>query len=75
MERHYLLGGLGPVEGVIKDEPTGIDLNANYTHYKLPTIADNPTMFVETYNEIEPYGPFVCQGLGRTGDAAEPGRL
>ncbi len=51
-------------EGVIKDEPTGITLNPNYSLYKLPTMADNPNMFVEFYNEIDPYGPFGAKGSG-----------
>jgi len=51
-------------EGLVKDEPTGIDLNPNYTHYKIPTMADNPGLVMETYNEIEPYGPFGAKGSG-----------
>lgn len=50
--------------GLFKDEATGIDLNANYTHFKCPTMADMPTMNV-TFNEtIEPYAPFGAKGSG-----------
>ena len=51
-------------EGIVKDEPTGIDLNPNYSLYKNPTMADTPTMNVGIYEEIDPYGPFGAKGTG-----------
>jgi CO/xanthine dehydrogenase Mo-binding subunit len=51
-------------EGITKDETTGIDLNPNYSYYKIPTMADTPEMEIDTYNEIEPYGPFGAKGSG-----------
>jgi CO/xanthine dehydrogenase Mo-binding subunit len=50
--------------GTIRDEPTGCILNPDYSLYKCPTFADCPDMVVDTYNEIEPYGPFGAKGSG-----------
>jgi CO/xanthine dehydrogenase Mo-binding subunit len=51
-------------EGIAKDEATGIDLNPNYSYYKVPTMADTPEITLDLYNEIEPYGPFGAKGSG-----------
>jgi CO/xanthine dehydrogenase Mo-binding subunit len=51
-------------EGIAKDVPTGIDLNPNYSYYKIPTMGDTPVINVEFYEEIEPYGPFGAKGTG-----------
>jgi len=51
--------------GIVKDEPTGIDLNPNYSLFKCPTFMDMPTkMDVAMIEEIEPYGPFGAKGTG-----------
>lgn len=51
--------------GIVKDEPTGIDLNPNYGLFKCPTFADMPVaMDVAMTEEIEPYGPFGVKGTG-----------
>jgi CO/xanthine dehydrogenase Mo-binding subunit len=50
--------------GTIRDEPTGAILNPDYSLFKCPTFADNPDMTIDTYNEIEPYGPFGAKGSG-----------
>ena len=51
-------------EGTIRDEPTGVLLNPNYTFYKLPTFMDCPEMVCNTYNSIETYGPIGAKGSG-----------
>lgn len=50
--------------GTIRDEPTGAILNPDYSLFKIPTTADQPDVVVDTYNEIETYGPFGAKGSG-----------
>jgi len=56
--------GHGLYAGTIRDEPTGAVLNPDYSLFKIPTMADMPEMVLDTYNEIEPYGPFGAKGSG-----------
>ena len=56
--------GHGIFGGTVRDEPTGAILNPDYSLFKIPTTADCPDMVVDTYNEIEPYGPFGAKGSG-----------
>jgi CO/xanthine dehydrogenase Mo-binding subunit len=50
--------------GSIRDETTGLLLNPDYSNYKLPTFMDAPDMTIDTYNEVETYGPFGAKGSG-----------
>lgn len=54
----------GLYEGLIKDEITGVTLNANYLDYKIPTHADVPDIPVILYERISQYGPFGAHGIG-----------
>jgi CO/xanthine dehydrogenase Mo-binding subunit len=58
-----LAQGLATVEGLIKDEATGITLNPNYLDYKVPTLADIPDYHLEWNEAVDPYGPWGCKGI------------
>jgi len=53
----------GLYEGGVKDELTGVTLNANYLDYKIPTHMDVPNMHIDLYEEIDTYGPFGAHGM------------
>jgi CO/xanthine dehydrogenase Mo-binding subunit len=52
------------MEGIVRDQATGLVLNGNYLDYKIPTHADLPQNIDITMNEgIEPFGPFGAKGM------------
>jgi xanthine dehydrogenase molybdenum-binding subunit len=59
-----LLGqGQALYEGQVKDVATGITLNGTYIDYKIPTIADVPTINVNFFENLDPYGPLGAVGI------------
>ena len=56
--------GRAIMEGLIKDESTGVTLNPNYLDYKIPTHADVPNLYQTWEEEIDPFGPFGAKGIG-----------
>jgi CO/xanthine dehydrogenase Mo-binding subunit len=50
-------------EGMVKDVLTGRTLNASYIDYKIPTIADLPTINVNFFENLDPYGPLGAVGI------------
>jgi len=55
--------GLNGFEGLVKDEATGITLNADYIGYKIPTHADIPNYFLTMNETPDPYGPMGLKGI------------
>jgi CO/xanthine dehydrogenase Mo-binding subunit len=56
--------GRAGMEGIVRDQATGLVLNGNYLDYKIPTHADLPQNIDITMNEgIEPFGPFGAKGM------------
>ena len=55
--------GRALMEGLVRDNGSGIALSPNYLEYRLPTHMDIPNQEIEFVNEIDPYGPFGCKGV------------
>jgi CO/xanthine dehydrogenase Mo-binding subunit len=52
------------MEEQIIDKNTGICLNPNHLHYRLPGIKDVPEIVPIMVESVDPYGPFGAKGIG-----------
>jgi CO/xanthine dehydrogenase Mo-binding subunit len=52
------------MEEQILDKNTGICVNPNHLHYRLPSIKDVPEIVPIMVESVDPYGPFGAKGIG-----------
>jgi CO/xanthine dehydrogenase Mo-binding subunit len=52
------------LEELILDKNTGVCVNPNHVHYKLPSIQDVPEILPKLVESVDPYGPFGAKGVG-----------
>jgi xanthine dehydrogenase molybdenum-binding subunit len=56
--------GFALTEKQIVDQNSGICVNPNHLHYKVPTIKDVPEILPILVESVDPHGPFGAKGIG-----------